>query len=363
MAPPAIALQRLNQQRLSGNPFAIPDEVVASFGAVQAQDYADAKWALGLRMRDGTDEVIERAFAAGTILRTHVMRPTWHFVTPDDIRWLLELTAPRVHAVNAYMYRQLELDDALFSRTNEAIAKALEGGRHLTRAELGAVLAEAGIAADGMRLGYIVTRAELDAVVCSGARRGKQFTYALLDERAPQARRLGRDEALAELTRRYYTGHGPATLHDYVWWSGLTVADAKSGLAMVAADFEEEVIDGRAYWFSACVPPAPEPSLTAFLLPTYDEFLVGFAGFDEARRGGRPVGGPVAFDAALVIDGQVAGSWKRTIKKQAVIIEVAPFAPLSAAKGEAVAVAARRYGDFVGMAVTCTILPASARGG
>jgi hypothetical protein len=361
MAPPAIALQRLNQQRLSGNPFATPDEVVASFGAVQAQDYAGAKWALGLRMRDGTDDVIEQAFAAGTILRTHVMRPTWHFVTPADIRWLLELTAPRVHAVNAYMYRQLELDDALFSRTNEAIAKALDGGRQLTCAELGAALAEAGIAADGMRHGYIVMRAELDAVVCSGARRGKQFTYALLDERAPQARRLGRDEALGELTRRYYTGHGPATLHDYVWWSGLTVADARVGLAMVAADLEEGVIDGRSYWFSASVPPPPEPSLTAFLLPTYDEFLVGFAGFGAARRGGRPVGEPVVFDSALVIDGQVAGSWKRTIKKQAATIEVAPFAPLSTAESEAVASAARRYGDFVGMAVTCTILPSTAR--
>ncbi len=362
MAPTAIALRRLYQQRLSQNPFATPDEVVAWLGAVQAQDYAGAKWALGLRMQHATDDMIEQAFADGTILRTHLLRPTWHFVTPADIRWILELTAPRVNAVNAYMYRQLELDDALFVRSNAVIARALEGGQQLTRAELGLALAEAGIVAEGMRLGYIVHRAELDAVVCSGPRRGKQFTYALLDERAPQARRLQRDEALAELTRRYYTGHGPATVRDFVWWSGLTVADAKAGLEMVASHLAHELIEGQTYWFSASMPPAAEPTEAAFLLPTYDEFLVGFASFGESRQGGRDAGKKVVFDSTLVIGGQVVGSWRRTFKKGAVVVEVAPFAPLSAAEGESVTAAARRYGAFLGMPVIGPIINANAHG-
>jgi hypothetical protein len=346
----AIALQRLHQQRLSHPEFTNPGEMVAWFGAVQAQDYAGAKWALGLRMEKATDDVIERAFTDGAILRTHVMRPTWHFVTPADIRWMLELTAPRVNAASAYMYRQVELDEALFSRSNEVIAKALQGGHQLTRAELGAALAEAGIVAEGVRLAYIVGRAELDGVVCSGPRRGKQFTYALVEERAPQAKTLPRDEALAELTRRYYTGHGPATVHDFAWWSGLTVADAKAGLQMVASQLTHEVIDGKTYWFLASMPPAAEPPQPALLLPTYDEFLVGFSSFDKSRKGEQD-GRNLVFDSTMVIGGKVVGTWKRTFKKGAVVIELARFAPLTAAEGEAIAAAAQRYGEFLDMPV------------
>jgi hypothetical protein len=229
-----VAWQRVYNQRLEGPKFQRPGDVVAWFGAVQAQEYALAKWALGLRMEYATDDIIEQAFTDGAILRTHVMRPTWHFVTPADIRWILELTAPRVHAANGTMYRRLELEDALFGRSDEIIARAVEGGRHLTRAELGAALSVAGIdTTNGMRLGYIVHHAELEGVVCSGPRRGRQHTYALIAERAPQARRLARDEALAELTRRYFTSHGPATVKDFAWWSGLTIADVKAGLAML----------------------------------------------------------------------------------------------------------------------------------
>jgi hypothetical protein len=344
----AIAHQRLYQQRLTHDPFATPGETVAWLGAVQAQEYPGAKWSLGLRMQSATDDVIEQAFTDGSILRTHVMRPTWHFVTPADIRWMLALTAPRVNVLNAYYYRQLELDEALFLRSNEVIAKALLGGKQLTRAELGSALAEAGIVAAGVRLAGIVQRAELDAVVCSGPRRGKQFTYALLDERAPQASVLKRDEALVKLTRRYFTGHGPATTKDFVWWSGLTVADVKAGLEMAASDLDHEVIEGQTYWFSASMPPAPEPSQAAFLLQTFDEFLVGYASFDKSRLGGRE---SVAFFSPIVSAGQVAGSWKRTFNKGEVVVELAPFAPLTAEGREAVTAAARRYGEFLGMPV------------
>src|SRR5688572_10872776 len=229
----AIPTQRLHNQHISQVGFRQPAEVVGWLGAVQAQDYAAAKWALALRAPGLTDADVDRALADGSILRTHVLRPTWHFVLPDDIRWMLALTAPRINALSAYYYRQMGLDDATFARSNDVLAKALQGGQQRTREELAAVLHQAGIYnGELLAFTYLMIRAELDGVVCSGARRGKQFTYALLDERAPQARQLTRDEALAELARRYFSGHGPATLADFVWWSGLTVTDARSGLEM-----------------------------------------------------------------------------------------------------------------------------------
>src|SRR6266704_5397496 len=215
-----IAQQRLHNQHITQRTLETPQALVEWLGAVQAQDFAAAKWALGLRLHGVTDDDIEQAFTNGAILRTHVMRPTWHFVSPADIRWLLALTAPRVHQTLAYYNRKLELDDAVFRCTNAMLANALQGGKQLTRDELVFALQQAGIATEGeQRVTHIMMRAELDGVICSGARRDKQFTYALLAERAPHARMLARDEALAELTTRYFMSHGPATIQDFVWWS------------------------------------------------------------------------------------------------------------------------------------------------
>src|SRR5260370_3742003 len=217
-----IAQQRLHNQHISRQTFERPEEVGQGVGAVQSQDYAAAKGALGLGMQGVTDDAIEQEFADGAIIRTHVMRPTWHFVAPADIRWLLALTAPRINAFNAYYYRKLELDDALFRHSNAVLAKALQGSKQLTRSELASALQQAGIAADNLlRSTYIIMHAELDGIICSGARRGKQFTYALLDERVPPTRALDRDEALGEFARRYFTSQAPATLHNFLWWSRL----------------------------------------------------------------------------------------------------------------------------------------------
>jgi hypothetical protein len=348
-----IALQRLYNQRLVGTAFDTPEAVVSWLGAVQSQEYQPAKWSLGLRIQNPVNDLIEQAFTAGTILRTHVMRPTWHFVTPADIRWMLELTAPRVNALSAYYYRQLELDDVLFSQSNAIFVKALQNHQYLTRAELRSKLAEAGIMAEGVRLSYIVMRAELDAVICSGPRRGKQFTYALLAERAPQALVLGRDEALAELTSRYFTGHGPATLRDFAWWSGLTVADAKRGLEMVASHLTRVAIDEQTYWLSASMPPAAEPSHIAFLLPTFDEFVVGYDAFDQNRLSGHAPDKKADYFSysTLVVSDRIAGSWKRILNRGTAVIDVAPFSPLSDTDREAIKAAAQRYGEFLNMPV------------
>jgi winged helix DNA-binding protein len=345
---------RLHNQLLSQTKFNQPSQVVAWLGAVQSQDYAGGKWAIAQRTNGLTDADIEQAFARGEILRTHVMRPTWHFVTPADIRWMLELTAPRVRAAMASTNRQLGLDTAIFKKSNAVLAKGLQGNQHLTRSELGKILQKAGVPADGLRLGHLMGRAELDGVICSGARRGKQHTYALLDERAPQVKTLERDEALAELTRRYFRSHGPATLRDFVWWSGLTTNDARRGIEFVKTQLESETRDDQTYWF---VPSraGKEPSPTVHLLPNYDEYTVGYTDrasiFDVTHTDKLDSRGSILFQYAIVMDGLVAGTWKRTIKKNEVVINVVPFTGLTNAQNHAIIAATQRYGKFLQLPV------------
>jgi len=348
-----IAHQRLHNQHLSSPGFKKAVDVVKWLGAVQAQDYYGAKWALGQRMHGATDDAIEKAFAAGKILRTHVVRPTWHFVAPADIRWLLRLTAPRIRAIAGHYHRKFELDEGTFRRSNKALATALRGGKHLTRDVLRSVVQQAGIAIDGLRFTFMLGRAELDEIICSGPRIGKQFTYALLDERVPKAKALSRDDALAELTRRYFTSRGPATLNDFVWWSGLTTTDARAGLEMVKRHVVQEVIGGKAYWLSSSTEPAVKNTpRRAYLLPTYDEYLVAYkdrsAALHPLHVKHASFGNPV-FSQAIVIGDQVMGSWKRTLKDKSVIITLNPLAPFSKAETKAVAEAAERYAAFLGL--------------
>ena len=346
-----IAQQRLINQRLTGIPFEKPADVVNGLVAVQAQDYAGAKWALGQRLQDAHDADLDRAFNAGDILRTHVMRPTWHFVTPADIRWLLALTAPRVHAVSAAMYRRLELDSATFKRCHKVLIKALRDGQTLTREELSTALQEAGIViSSGQRLAYIIMQAELEALICSGPRRGKQFTYALLDERAPAAKHLKPDEALAELAQRYFASHGPATARDFAKWSGLGSTAAKRGLASVTAQLQHQTINGGDYWFAPISSSAPPLSPTAYLLSIYDEYIIGYK--DRSMLANPEVIGMLftmggALSYLLVLDGQIVGTFRRTLSKDTVTITIESAAPLTKAQMRAVAAAAQRYGEFL----------------
>jgi hypothetical protein len=251
LTPLEVPRHRLHNQLVDTAPRKTPREVVGWLGAVQAQDYAGAKWALGLRLQRATDADIEQAVADGAILRTHVLRPTWHFVAPEDIRWLLPLTAPRVHQANAYHYRRLELNRAVFRRSNAALAKALGSGQQLTRTELASAIREAGIEVNNLRLALLIMYAELEGVLCSGARRGKQFTYAPLDDRVPVRKTLAREEALVELAHRYFTSHGPATEEDFMWWSGQTRAGVRGSLETIGKQLAREVINGRIHWFDA----------------------------------------------------------------------------------------------------------------
>jgi hypothetical protein len=350
-----IAQQRLLNQQIARTRFTKPDEVVGWLGAVQAQDYAGAKWALGLRLQTATDSAIDRAFADGTILRTHLLRPTWHFVTPSDIRWLLALTAPRVHAANAFMVRRLELDSETFKRSNAALTRALQGGQQLTRDELQAVLQAAGIATEsGLRLAYLMMFAELEGLICSGARRGKQFTYALLEERAPQARTLERDVALSELASRYFISRGPATVQDFAKWSGLTLSDARHGLASVSSQLREERIEGQAYWLSPSTPTGQAGSPTAHLLSIFDEYISGYkdrSAIADADASARLSALGNGLGYILVVDGKIVGTWKRRLKKGVISLELKLFTQLTEAENQAIALAAQRYGQFLELPV------------
>jgi hypothetical protein len=251
-----IANRRLNNSRLVGAPFENPQDAVQWLGAVQSQDFAGAKWAIGQRTRDVTRADIDRLFNDGKILRTHVLRPTWHFVAPADIRWMLKLVAPRVNAANAYYYRKFELDNVIFAKANAALVEEMQGGVQLTRTEISQVYKKIGINASGLRLAYLIMRAELDAVICSGSLRGKQFTYALLEDRVPKAKMLEHDGALAELAKRYFASHGPAQVHDFAWWSGLTITEARAGVEMVKPNLLQETVGGKMYWSADGPSPA-----------------------------------------------------------------------------------------------------------
>ena len=203
MTPQDIAQFRLYYQQIATTKFKEPSQVVSWLGAMQAQDYAGVKWSIGLRLPGATDADIERAIAAKTIIRTWPMRGTLHFVAPEDVRWMLALLTPRIIAQTAGRYRQLELDEAIFARSKELFAQALQGDKQLTRDEMQQLLEQANISTAGQRGYHILVRAAQDGLICFGAPSGKQQTFALLDEWAPQAKSLERDEALAELARRY----------------------------------------------------------------------------------------------------------------------------------------------------------------
>ena len=347
----SLVAARLLAQRLSGPPSKSAVDAVRWFGAVQSQDYPAAKWALGLRTARATEAAIDRLYDEGAILRTHVLRPTWHFVAPEDIRWMLRLTGPKIRRGMSGRYRQLELDERTVTRALAAFEAALSRGRQMTRPELGDVLRAASIAPDGQRLPHLISSGELAGLLTSGRRRGKQHTWTLLEERAPQARELERDEAIGELTRRYFVSHGPAQLRDYVWWSGLTQAEARRGIDIAGDHLEAYEFEGKQYWFDAAL-PSSRAAAGAHLLPNFDEYTVGYADRSAMLHPVHPFR-PELFSFAsilanvVMLAGQVVGAWRRAAGRSELQVEVRPLARLTKTELTAVDVAADRFSKFL----------------
>lgn len=348
-----IAIQRLYSQQLEHTTCKSPSEIVAQLGAMQAQDYAGAKWSIGLRLPGSTDADIEQAIIDKTVVRTWVMRGTLQFVSAADLRWMVALVAPRIIASSASRYKELELDEETFAQSNRLFEAALQGGSQLTRSELFAVLQANGISTQGQRGVHLLSRASLDSLICQGVMRNNDPSFMLIDESFAQARAMTRDEALAELSRRYFTTRAPATLQDFVWWSGLLMPDARAGIDAIRSEFSCETINGKTYWFPQAMPALPEDAPSVHLLPGFDEYLISYRDrtaslAPEHARAVVP-GGNGVFMPTIVIDGRVVGLWKRTFRKGAVVIEFKPFDALTDLEHQAATLAAQPYSAFLQM--------------
>lgn len=357
--PIDILAMRLKNQMLVGGEHTNALEVVRRLGAVQSQDYLGAKWAVAQRTDDATADDIDTLFNDGAILRTHVLRPTWHFVVAEDLKWMVTLTAPRIRALSAYYFRKTGLDSAVFARVHEVLIKALQGRNYKTRNELAVILQEAGIdTSDLLRLTYMVGEAELDALICSGPLKGKQQTYALFDERVSKPKTLNHDESLVELAQRFFTSHGPATIEDYAWWSGLTKTEARKGLEAIKANLTHEVVGNKDYWFADGQTDTVDDAV--YLLPNYDEYTVAYTDrsnllrkVDVTRLDSRQ--NPL-YNNAVIANGVIAGTWKRTIRSREIIIALTLFESLSGSQQQSLHAAVERYGTYMGKPVTIEFL-------
>jgi hypothetical protein len=345
-----IALQRMAAQHLIGEPLANAESVVRHFMCVQSQDYYGAKWAIAQRASHVTSAQIDELFDAGKILRLHIMRPTWHFVLPEDIRWILKLTAARTHQVNAYYYRKCELTPEIFAKSNAVLRNVLAGGNFKTRTEIKDELERARIDTSDLRLTYLLAYAEIEAVLCSGPRRGKQQTFALLDERAPQpGRQLEGDEALKIFVRQYFAAHGPAQIQDLVWWSSLTVAQIKKGIEL-AGDLRHIEVDGKTYWYAVGDTPKIKSPLVR-MLPNYDELTVAFkdhtASSDVTRiNSAKPSEREFVFYYHVItVDGRAIGGWTIDKKNQ---VHLRLIGELSSAEETGVKNEIARMSSFLG---------------
>jgi DNA glycosylase AlkZ-like len=357
-----ISRRRIRNSRLTGERFASPDEAVRWHLAMQAQEYGPAMWSIGQRSKRLRETDVDRAVTDGTIVRTHVLRPTWHFVARDDIRWLLALSGPRVQQGNAGRLRQLGLDGRTLARAEKVMHTALEGGNRLTRDELAGEFARRKLDPGGQRMPYILMHCELVGLIGSGGRDGKQQTYALLDERVPAGgRRLDRDEAVMELVRRYLVSHGPATVKDLSWWSGLTMTDLRAALGSLEDEVVSDEVDGLTLWSAASDRSRRAPAARGVhLLQTYDELVVGYT---ESRFHG-DTSGPLARKAwtertfptgLFLLDGRVGGHWRRTIEPKRVRASFHTYDAVGDADTRTLGSAAKRLGRFLGLPVTVEI--------
>ena len=360
-----LGLQRQLNQCINGMKFEQPEEVVRWMGAMQAQDYGQAVWAIGLRTQSATLTGVERAIAEGKILRTWPMRGTIHFVPAQDAKWMVRLSAQRMIASGRRRREGLGLDETTLERGKQLFFDALNGGRRLTRAAMFTLLENAGIPPANQRGYHVLGYAALTGLICIGPMQGKQQTFVLLDEWAPGPRDFSGEEALAELARRYFASHGPATLYDFAWWAGLPLKDARLGAAAARPALSSAVAGEKEYWWAGDLPEqatADQPE-DVQLLPGFDEYLLGYTDRSDVLDGGHAQkvvpGNNGMFRPMVVVNGQVSGAWKRTVKKKALEITLEPFTPLAAAE-ETIRAAAQRYSRFLELPLSSLSIEASA---
>ncbi|GEO06393.1 hypothetical protein AAE02nite_40570 [Adhaeribacter aerolatus] len=341
---------RLHNQQISGTNFTTAQELVSWMGAMQAQDFAMAKWALGVRLPNSNETEIEAAINQGKILRTHILRPTWHFVSAEDIYPLLALSAPQIKSALKPWLKKLELTESLITKSNAVMEKALAQPECLTREALATELRQSGIITDNNRTSLLLMHAEQDAIICSGPVQKSKQTYALLAKRVPHKITLTREEALAKLAHTYFQSHGPATLQDFTWWSGLSVTDARKALELVKANFISETVNAATYWFNPDPASFTNKPTSPYFLPAFDELIISYKDRTAAllsEHHKNAISNNGLFRPMVVKDGKVIGLWKRTIKKDAVIIETEFFGTPLNVTLPFLQEAAKKYSSFL----------------
>lgn len=343
-----ITRRRLHGLLLRGGGAAAPGDVAGQLTAVQAQEHRYARWSIAQRTAGSPGApAVDAAFDKGLILRTHVLRPTWHYVSPDDLRWLMRLSGPRVNAGNARRYAELGLDGPALVRSNDVIAQTVADGAQ-TRRELAAALEAHGISTEGQRIAHMLMHAELTMVICSGPMRGKQHTYAPFDQRVPDGPGPEGDEAIAELAWRYFSTRGPATLTDFSWWSGMRAADARRGLHITQSRLSSCEADGRTYWFADHSAPSPEPRVD--LVQCFDELIISYSQTRDVLRTASvsfPVPGHLdGYSHVLLFDGRLLGHWRQRANRDGLRVETRTSRPLEGTERTALADAIDRYRRF-----------------
>lgn len=323
-----ISHLRLHNQQVTTSVFSTPKDVVDWMGAMQAQDFTMSRWAVGVRLPGSAESVIEEAFNKGDILRTHLMRPTWHLVSSDDISWMIELTAPSVKSSIRSRRTELELTDEFLRFGFSILEKAMEDGRHATRDELVRLFTEAGISLNDNRAAHILMHAELEGLICSGMIKNNKQTYALLDYRVKNKKKHHREEALALLARKYFQSHSPATVRDFCWWSGLGIRDVRAGMEAIRKDLLSVTVGDETYWILESSSAASPSAKGIFFLPAYDEFLISYTDRTASlllEHHNKAVSSNGIFKPIIIEDGHVTGIWNRIVKKDKILLNTVFF--------------------------------------
>lgn len=347
-----ILIQRLSNQHLAGNGFNTPREVIEHLGAMQSQEFLSARWGIGMRGQGLFAPDIEDAYDKGEIIRTHIMRPTWHFILPEDLLWMQELTSQRVRQLMSHYNKKLELTPEVFKKTNSLLINLLKGHNFLTRQEIKKELEKIGIQTDVQRLAHIMMWPELDGIVCSGPLRGGQLTYALVEERIKKSITLNRENALRELAIKYFQSHGPASIKDFSWWSGLSMEDSQNAVGLLGKEFDEFELEGRKYFYPRNVSIVKNSIPYAHLLSIFDEYTIAYK--DRSALGGfkyieelMSMGN--ALTSIVILNGQIAGTWKRVLKKNVVNVDCNLLKRLNTNEKQAVNETAQNYANFLGL--------------
>ncbi|RYZ55789.1 MAG: winged helix DNA-binding domain-containing protein [Sphingobacteriales bacterium] len=337
---------RLTSQHLAGQHLTDPAKLVQRLGAMQAQDFRMSKWAIGVRIPVVTVGAIEAALNEGRIIRTHVLRPTWHLVAAEDLGWMIALTGPHLKRTLASYNRNLGLDEATVATSNKIISKALEG-KNLTRSEIITVLERKGIHTDPMKASQIMFGIEVAGIACSGPTKGKEHTYALTEERVPSQAVLTKAEALFMLADRYFSGHGPASLKDFQWWSGLPAGEAREGLESVKSTLHAILVNTETLYFKEQQPASVIPELC--MLPAFDEYLVGYKNRDAVLPqvfSRQTITANGIFKPVILNRGVVIGNWKAEQKKEEIVVHPSFFAPATARQEKLTRTVATSYIAF-----------------